>query len=213
MCRRIIRQARGQTSARQKGADPACTFCVPRLLNTLYNFLCIVLTCFANRASLSKFLQRTTELYTAPHSEVAPFQRVWNPDTNNVYEDPDDWPKESDDDDTLTKDELYVYPPTPRPLYPLPCMCGCQPPSLSPSCCSCRVSPASSLLKLQGTGKVPFWKGSVLSSLNMLLQGYFSTHTHTYTLTHIYTHTHTYTRTHKYTHIYAHTHIENFLFV
>jgi len=49
---------------------------------------------------------RTTELYTAPHSEVAPFQRVWNPDTNNVYEDPDDWPKESDDDDTITKDEL-----------------------------------------------------------------------------------------------------------
>jgi len=39
---------------------------------------------------------------------VAPFQRVWNPDTNNVYEDPDDWPKESDDDDTITKDELYV---------------------------------------------------------------------------------------------------------
>ena len=53
-------------------------------------------------------MQRTTELYTAPHSEVAPFQRVWNPDTNNVYEDPDDWPKESDDDDTITKDELYV---------------------------------------------------------------------------------------------------------
>ncbi len=53
-------------------------------------------------------MQRTTELYTAPHSEVAPFQRVWNPDTNSVYEDPDDWPKESDDEDTITKDELYV---------------------------------------------------------------------------------------------------------
>lgn len=49
---------------------------------------------------------RTTKLYTAPHSEVAPFQRVWNPDTNNVYEDPNDWPNESDDDDTITKDEL-----------------------------------------------------------------------------------------------------------
>ncbi len=24
-------------------------------------------------------------LYTSPHSEVAPFQRVWNPDTNNAY--------------------------------------------------------------------------------------------------------------------------------
>jgi hypothetical protein len=25
------------------------------------------------------------ELYTAPHAEIAPFQRVWNPDTNNYY--------------------------------------------------------------------------------------------------------------------------------
>ncbi|KAJ1494548.1 hypothetical protein T484DRAFT_2470355 [Baffinella frigidus] len=28
---------------------------------------------------------RPTVLYTAAHSEVAPFQRVWNPDTNNDY--------------------------------------------------------------------------------------------------------------------------------
>lgn len=35
---------------------------------------------------------------------------MWNPDTNNVYEDPDDWPKASDDDDTITKDALYVAP-------------------------------------------------------------------------------------------------------
>jgi len=53
-------------------------------------------------------VQRTTELFTAPHAEVAPFSRVWNPDTNSVYEDPNDWPTESDDDDTITKDELYV---------------------------------------------------------------------------------------------------------
>eukprot|EP00961_Rhodomonas_salina_P112371 1512196-Rhodomonas_salina.2 len=26
-----------------------------------------------------------TVLYTNPHAEVAPFQRVWNPDTNNAY--------------------------------------------------------------------------------------------------------------------------------
>lgn len=57
-------------------------------------------------SSAPSLLPRTTELYTAPHSEVAPFQRVWNPDTNNVYEDPNDWPKESDDDDTITKDTL-----------------------------------------------------------------------------------------------------------
>lgn len=61
-------------------------------------------------------MQRTTELFTAPHAEVAPFSRVWNPDTNSVYEDADDWPAESADDDTITKDELYVsqYPPHKR---------------------------------------------------------------------------------------------------
>ncbi len=26
-----------------------------------------------------------TELFTAPHAEVAPFQRVWNPDTDNGH--------------------------------------------------------------------------------------------------------------------------------
>ena len=53
-------------------------------------------------------VQRTTKLYTQPHAEVAPFQRVWNPDTNSVYEDPNDWPGgDADDDEGITKDELY----------------------------------------------------------------------------------------------------------
>mmetsp|Transcript_11628 Transcript_11628/g.18260 ORF Transcript_11628/g.18260 Transcript_11628/m.18260 type:complete len:106 (+) Transcript_11628:83-400(+) len=29
--------------------------------------------------------QVPTVLYTAPHAEVAPFSRVWNPDTNDDY--------------------------------------------------------------------------------------------------------------------------------
>uniref|UniRef100_A0A7S4P8Y3 PA14 domain-containing protein n=1 Tax=Guillardia theta TaxID=55529 RepID=A0A7S4P8Y3_GUITH len=48
-------------------------------------------------------------LYTAPHSEVAPFQRVWNPDTNNVYEDPNEWPTGpgwNSDDDEPAQDKL-----------------------------------------------------------------------------------------------------------
>ena len=49
---------------------------------------------------------RTTQLYTSPHAEVAPFSRVWNPDTNNVYEDPDDWPSPPRGGSGITKDEL-----------------------------------------------------------------------------------------------------------
>ena len=33
----------------------------------------------------SNFFQGATVLYTAAHLDVAPFQRVWNPDTNNDY--------------------------------------------------------------------------------------------------------------------------------
>ena len=44
-------------------------------------------------------------LYTAPHSEVAPFQRVWNPDTNNDYTD-DPFASDAEDDAAPVKDEL-----------------------------------------------------------------------------------------------------------
>ncbi len=37
-------------------------------------------------------------LYTAPHAEMAPFQRVWNPDTRSDYSTPD-FSKESDGSD------------------------------------------------------------------------------------------------------------------
>ena len=69
---------------------------------------------YDHRCLMFCVVQRTTELFTAPHAEVAPFSRVWNPDTNSVYEDPNDWPTESDDDDTITKDELYVSRCSPR---------------------------------------------------------------------------------------------------
>jgi hypothetical protein len=37
------------------------------------------------RIQQAKHQPNRTVLYTSPHSEVAPFQRVWNPDTNNAY--------------------------------------------------------------------------------------------------------------------------------
>ena len=37
-------------------------------------------------------------LYTAPHAEMAPFQRVWNPDTRSYFSVPD-FSKESDEAD------------------------------------------------------------------------------------------------------------------
>jgi len=43
-------------------------------------------------------------MYTAPHSEVAPFQRVWNPDTNNDYTEKDF--AGGDGDEGPVKDEL-----------------------------------------------------------------------------------------------------------
>ncbi|MGB1597899.1 MAG: hypothetical protein ACPIOQ_34405, partial [Promethearchaeia archaeon] len=57
-------------------------------------------------AAPSSAALRTTQLYTSPHAEVAPFSRVWNPDTNNVYEDPDDWPSPPRGGSGITKDEL-----------------------------------------------------------------------------------------------------------
>ena len=44
-------------------------------------------------------------LYTAPHSEVAPFQRVWNPDTNNDYT-VKDFASDASEDDGPVQDEL-----------------------------------------------------------------------------------------------------------
>lgn len=47
---------------------------------------------------------RSVVMYTAPHSEVAPFQRVWNPDTNNDYTEKDF--AGGDGDEGPVKDEL-----------------------------------------------------------------------------------------------------------
>jgi hypothetical protein len=46
-----------------------------------------------------------TILYTASHSEMAPFQRVWNPDTNSDYSLAD---FSKDDDDAKDDDSLVV---------------------------------------------------------------------------------------------------------
>jgi hypothetical protein len=52
-----------------------------------------------------------TALYTAPHSEMAPFQRVWNPDTNSDYsvadfsrDEADDEPNDDSDVELCGKD-------------------------------------------------------------------------------------------------------------
>ena len=69
----------------------------------------LALTSLLVLAYLSVNVRRSpnpTVLYTAPHAEVAPFQRVWNPDTNNDYT-VDDFAKDSDsDEDGVVTDDL-----------------------------------------------------------------------------------------------------------
>jgi hypothetical protein len=45
-------------------------------------------------------------LYTAPHAEFAPFQRVWNPDTNNDYSVQDFSDDEGDEDSGIVTDDV-----------------------------------------------------------------------------------------------------------
>jgi hypothetical protein len=56
-----------------------------------------------NRTALKRAVIPTV-LYTASHSEMAPFQRVWNPDTRSDYSIPDftkDSDAEEDDGDSV----------------------------------------------------------------------------------------------------------------
>jgi hypothetical protein len=63
--------------------------------------LLIILIGFAGNRQVDRDI-----LYTAPHAEMAPFQRVWNPDTNSDYS-ISDFSKEpdgvDDDDDSEKK--------------------------------------------------------------------------------------------------------------
>ncbi len=50
-----------------------------------------------------------TILITASHSEMAPFQRVWNPDTNSDYSRPE-FGREDDDSDSNEDDQNLAEP-------------------------------------------------------------------------------------------------------
>jgi hypothetical protein len=60
---------------------------------------------FSTRNNLSTG-GRWNVLYTAPHAEFAPFQRVWNPDTNNDYSVQDFSGDEGDDDSGIITDDI-----------------------------------------------------------------------------------------------------------
>jgi hypothetical protein len=49
---------------------------------------------------------RPNVLFTAPHAEFAPFQRVWNPDTNNDYSVQDFSSDEGDEDSGIVTDDI-----------------------------------------------------------------------------------------------------------
>lgn len=59
-------------------------------------------------SSSGRFIGSRIVLYTAPHAEVATFQRVWNPDTNSDYS-LKDFEKDSEFDDESEADKDTVF--------------------------------------------------------------------------------------------------------
>ena len=67
-------------------------------------WLAIVLVSFLLMANNN--LTKRNVLYTAPHADIAPFQRVWNPDTNNDYTEKEFSNDDGDGDDGIVTDEI-----------------------------------------------------------------------------------------------------------
>ena len=75
--------------------------------NAFYPFLgwlVLVSTSFLIFSSRNHISKRTI-LFTAPHAEFAPFQRVWNPDSNNDYTEKD-FSREDEDKDEISTDDV-----------------------------------------------------------------------------------------------------------